>query len=87
MTAGGVLKVLFVALSLGLDVFAVSVGVGMKGAERAVKIRIGLAFAAAEVSMTVLGVLIGQAAGRLLGDAAGYLGFAALVAVGGYMIY
>jgi len=80
-------KVLFVALSLGLDVFAVSVGVGMKGTDRAVKIRIGAAFAFAEVSMTVLGVLLGQAAGHLLGDAAGYLGFAALTGVGGYMIY
>jgi putative Mn2+ efflux pump MntP len=80
-------KVLFVALSLGLDVFAVSVGVGMKGTDRAVKIRIGVAFALAEISMTVIGVLIGQAAGRLIGDAAGYLGFAALVGVGAYMIY
>jgi putative Mn2+ efflux pump MntP len=87
MTLIAFFKVLFVALSLGLDVFAVSVGVGMKGTDRAVKIRIGAAFAFAEVSMTVIGVLIGQAAGRLLGDAAGYLGFAALVGVGGYMIY
>jgi putative Mn2+ efflux pump MntP len=68
-------------------VFAVSVGVGMKGADRWVKIRIGAAFATAEVTMTVLGVVLGQAAGRFLGDAAGYLGFAALVGVGVYMIY
>jgi manganese efflux pump family protein len=87
MTLVAFFKVLFVALSLGLDVFAVSVGVGMKGTDRAVKIRIGAAFALAEISMTVIGVLIGQAAGRLLGDTAGYLGFAALVGVGGYMIY
>ncbi len=87
MTVVAFFKVLFVALSLGLDVFAVSVGVGMKGTDRAVKIRIGAAFAFAEVSMTVIGVLLGQAAGRLLGDAAGYLGFAALTGVGGYMIY
>jgi putative Mn2+ efflux pump MntP len=87
VTAGAFLKALVVALSLGLDVFAVSVGVGMKGAERAVKLRIGIAFAFAEVSMTVIGVLLGQAAGKLLGEGAGYLGFAALVGVGGYMIY
>jgi manganese efflux pump family protein len=87
VTAGAFIKIAFVALSLGLDVFAVSVGVGMKGTDRAVKIRIGTAFALAEVTMTVLGVLIGQAAGKLLGDTAGYLGFAALVGVGGYMIY
>jgi manganese efflux pump family protein len=87
VTIGAFLKIAFVALSLGLDVFAVSVGVGMKGTDRAIKIRIGAAFALAEVTMTVLGVLIGQAAGKLLGDTAGYLGFAALVGVGGYMIY
>jgi manganese efflux pump family protein len=87
VTVASFFKVLFVALSLGLDVFAVSVGVGMKGADRWVKIRIGAAFAVAEMTMTVLGVLLGQAAGHLLGDAAGYLGFAALVGVGGYMIY
>jgi putative Mn2+ efflux pump MntP len=87
VTVAAFFKVLFVALSLGLDVFAVSVGVGMKGADRWVKIRIGAAFAVAEMTMTVLGVLLGQAAGRLLGDAAGYLGFAALAGVGAYMIY
>jgi putative Mn2+ efflux pump MntP len=87
MSVAAFFKILFVALSLGLDVFAVSVGVGMKGTNRAVKLRIGAAFAAAEVSMTVVGVLLGRAAGRLFGDAAGYIGFAALVAVGAYMIY
>ena len=87
MSVATFFKILFVALSLGLDVFAVSVGVGMKGTNRAVKLRIGAAFAAAEVSMTVVGVLLGRAAGRLFGDAAGYIGFAALVGVGAYMIY
>jgi manganese efflux pump family protein len=87
MTVAAFFKILFVALSLGLDVFAVSVGAGMRGTDRAVKIRIGIAFTVAEVSMTVIGVLIGQAAGKLLGDAAGYLGFTALVGVGVYMMY
>ncbi len=87
MSIASFFKVLFVALSLGLDVFAVSVGVGMKGTDLAVKVRIGVAFAVAEVTMTVFGVLLGQAAGKLLGDAAGYLGFAALAGVGIYMIY
>ncbi|GAC1573529.1 MAG: hypothetical protein NVS3B7_04890 [Candidatus Elarobacter sp.] len=87
MTAGAFFKVLFVALSLGLDVFAVSVGVGMKGSDRWLKVRIGAAFTAAEVTMTILGVLLGQAAGKFFGDAAGYLGFTALVGVGAYMIY
>jgi len=87
VTLAAILTVTFVALSLGLDVFAVCVGVGMRGSDRGLKFRIGAAFATAEVSMTLIGVGLGQAAGQLLGDAAGYLGFAALVGVGCYMIY
>ncbi len=73
-------------MSLGLDVFAVSVGVGMRGMPAAVKWRIGIAFTTAEITMTLIGAGIGQAAGALLGDAAGYIGFAALVGVGIYMV-
>ncbi len=87
MNIAAFFKVVFVAASLGLDVFAVSVGVGMRGMTTAQKIRIGLAFTAAEVSMTVIGVGLGAVAGRLIGDVAGYLGFAALVAVGAYMVF
>jgi putative Mn2+ efflux pump MntP len=58
----------------------------MRGAVRSTRLRIGLAFTTAEVTMTVIGSGIGRAAGHLLGDAAGYLGFAALVGVGIYMV-
>lgn len=81
------IKIAFIALSLGLDVFAVCVGVGMRGTERGVKLRIGVAFATAEVGMTLVGVLIGSVAGKVLGDVAGYFGFAALTFVGVYMVY
>jgi putative Mn2+ efflux pump MntP len=74
-----------VALSLGLDVFAVSVGVGMRGVSSGTRWRIGIAFAVAEMTMTLVGAGLGAIAGRLLGDVAGYVGFAALVGVGGYM--
>jgi putative Mn2+ efflux pump MntP len=81
------LKIAFVALSLGLDVFAVCVGVGIRGADRALKLRIGIAFAGAEVTMTLVGVLLGATIGKYLGDLAGYLGFLALTIIGGYMIF
>ena len=87
MGISAVVKITFVALALALDVFAVSVGVGMKGTDRWLKVRIGAAFATADIGMTLLGVLLGSIAGRLLGDVAGYLGFTALVGVGAYMIY
>lgn len=87
MTFTSILKVFFVAISLGLDVFAVGVGVGMGGVDRGTKIRIGVAFTLAEVTMTLVGAGLGKLAGDVIGDVAGYLGFAALVGVGIYMIY
>jgi putative Mn2+ efflux pump MntP len=81
------LKIFVVAFSLGLDVFAVGIGVGMRGASTALKIRIGIAFASAEVIMNLIGLGLGALAGQLLGAVAGYVGFAALIAVGGYMVF
>ena len=86
MSVTALFKVVLVAASLGLDVFAVSIGVGVRGLSTGVKVRIGIAFATAEVGMTVIGVGIGRVAGALLGDVAGYIGFAALVGVGVYMV-
>lgn len=80
------IKIAVVALSLALDVFAVCIGVGMRGTDLRSKLRIGAAFATAEIGMNVIGALLGATVGRLLGDIAGYLGFAALVGVGIYMI-
>lgn len=79
-------KVFIVALAVALDVFAVGVGVGIRGVTRASKVRIGIAFACAEVGMTILGAALGLLLGKLIGDVAGYLGFAALFGVGAYMI-
>ena len=81
------LKVALIALSLSLDVFAVCVGVGMRGVTAKMRWRIGLAFASAEVLMNLLGVGLGAVTGRLLGDFAGDLGFIALIGVGLYMCY
>ncbi|HET7813558.1 MAG TPA: manganese efflux pump [Candidatus Baltobacteraceae bacterium] len=81
------IKILVVALSLGLDVFAVGIGAGMRVTDARIKVRIGAAFASAEVIMNLIGLGLGKAAGALIGDVAGYIGFVALVGVGIYMIY
>ena len=81
----GLLKIFLVAVCLGLDVFAVGIGVGMRGASWSAKARIGAAFASAEVIMNLAGVALGKVAGQIVGDFAGYIGFAALVGVGVYM--
>ncbi len=86
MISAAAIKIVVVALSLALDVFAVSIGVGVRGVPRAVKFRIGVAFASAEILMNLLGALLGIIVGRLLGDVAGYLGFIALTGVGLYMV-
>jgi manganese efflux pump family protein len=79
-------KIFIVAIALALDVFAVAVGVGVRGIPRHRRIRIGIAFASAEITMNLIGAGLGIAAGRLIGDYAGYMGFGALVAVGIYMM-
>jgi len=79
-------KVALLAVSLALDVFAVCVGVGVRGHTRWEKVRVGLTFAGAEVIMNLLGLGLGRVIGALIGEAAAYLGFAALVGVGVYMV-
>jgi putative Mn2+ efflux pump MntP len=79
-------RVALVAASLGLDTFAVAVGIGVRGLPGHARLRVGVSFASAEVLMTFLGSIFGRGAQALLGDVAGYLGFAALVGVGLYMI-
>lgn len=79
-------KIAILALALALDVFAVSVGVGVRGASRGAKVRIGAAFACAEIGMNLAGAAIGVLAGRLVGEIAAYAGFAALFCLGAYMI-
>lgn len=86
MLSSSFARLVLVAVSLGLDVFAVCIGVGVRGASTSAKIRIGAAFAAAEVSMTVIGAGLGRVVGMLIGGAAAYVGFAALIGVGVYMI-
>jgi manganese efflux pump family protein len=81
-----IFKIFIVALALALDVFAVGVGVGVRGVRRHHKLRIGIAFACAEVSMNIIGAGLGLLAGRLIGDFAGYIGFAALFGLGLYMV-
>src|SRR5579872_1601295 len=79
------LKVCVIAVSVALDVFAVCVGVGVRGHSAGEKIRIGLAFGGAEVVMNLIGAGLGHVVGNLIGGVAAYLGFAALLGLGIYM--
>jgi putative Mn2+ efflux pump MntP len=76
------LKILGIALAVGLDVLALSIAVGMMQVPWGARIRLGLAFSGAEVLMQVVGYAIGTGAGRLVGTIADYVGFAILAGVG-----
>jgi manganese efflux pump family protein len=80
-------KILAVAIAIGLDVFAISVGVGITKAEWSTRIRLGAAFATAEITMQVIGYELGTGAGKLFGEIAEWIGFVLLALVGAFMIH
>jgi putative Mn2+ efflux pump MntP len=73
-------------LSLGLDTLAVSLGLGMAGLPRSRWLRVGLTFACCEGAMPIIGLLVGQRLGALLGAVAAYLAAAILIVIGGLEI-
>ena len=79
-------KVIAVAIAVGLDVLAVSVGVGITRLLWDAKLRLGIAFASSEIIMQVVGYGLGTGAGRMVGGLASYVGFALLALVGAFMI-
>ncbi len=71
-----------IALAVGLDVLALSTGIGVLGVPWNIRLRVGAAFAAAEIVMQVVGAGIGAGAGRVAGEIAAYAGFAILFLIG-----
>lgn len=68
-------------VSLALDTFAVSLGLGLSGLPRSRWLRVGLLFACCEGVMPAVGLLIGQRLGAAFGEIATY-GAAILILVG-----
>ena len=79
-------KTFAVAFAVGLDVLAISVGVGVARLTFNASLRLGLAFAGSEIAMQMIGYALGVGAGRVLGDVAAYIGFALLAFIGVVMI-
>ncbi len=79
-------KVVAVAFAVGLDVLAVSVGVGVAGYAWSASLRLGLAFAGSEITMQLIGYELGAGAGRMLGEVATYAGLALLALIGAFML-
>jgi manganese efflux pump family protein len=79
-------KVFAVALAVGLDVLAISVGIGVAQLPFDQSLRPDVAFAGSEITMQVIGYALGSGAGQMLGDVAAYMGFALLAFIGFVMI-
>jgi putative Mn2+ efflux pump MntP len=81
-----VLKLILFVLPLGLDTFAVSAALGMRGLPARERLRVSLLMAGFEMAMPIIGLLLGHAVGHVIGDAADYLAIAVLALVGVWML-
>lgn len=79
-------KILAVALAVGLDVLAISLGIGVARLAYDASLRVGLAFAASEIAMQVVGYALGAGASHILGEIASGVGLALLAVIGALMI-
>jgi manganese efflux pump family protein len=76
------LRIGAVAIAIGLDVLALSIAVGIKGLPWGSRLRLGAAFAFAEIFMQVLGFVLGAGFGRIVGDVAAWIGLTVLAGIG-----
>jgi putative Mn2+ efflux pump MntP len=79
-----VIRLVLVAVALGLSNFAASIGIGLAGVDAGVRLRVGLAFGLFEVTMPVIGLLLGHHLAHAIGSASAYVGGGLLVATGAY---
>lgn len=78
------LALLLVAASVGLDNFAVAVGLGLGGVSNQTRLRVGLVFGAFEAGMPVAGLLLGHSLAHRLGHATSWVGGGLLIVTGAY---
>jgi putative Mn2+ efflux pump MntP len=81
-----ILKLILLVLPLGLDTFAVSSALGLRGLPREQRLRVSLLLSSFEAAMPLIGLLLGHALGTAIGSAADYLAIAILAAVGIWML-
>jgi putative Mn2+ efflux pump MntP len=80
------LKLILFVLPLGLDTFAVAAALGMRGLTSRERLRVSLLMSGFEMAMPVVGLLLGNALGRLVGGAADYVAIGVLGLLGLWMI-
>jgi manganese efflux pump family protein len=77
-----VFALLLLAVALGLSNFAAAIGIGVSGVRGRARVQIAVVFGVFEAGMPVLGVALGQGVAASLGQAARWLGGAALIVIG-----
>lgn len=76
------IRILGVALAIGLDVLALSTAIGIKEPPWGERIRLGIAFSSAEILMQLIGLSLGAGFGRLVGTVATWTGLVVLAGIG-----
>lgn len=79
--------VVAVAIALGADAFSMSLAIGLAGIRNSMILRLSLVVAAFHVFMPLIGIMLGQALGALLGRYASGIGALVLIVLGGRMLY
>lgn len=80
------IRILGVALAIGLDVLALSVAIGIKEPPWPQRIRLGLAFSTAEILMQLVGLSLGTGIGHLVGAVATWIGLLVLAGIGAWIL-
>jgi putative Mn2+ efflux pump MntP len=82
-----VLKLLLFVVPLGLDTFALAAALGVQGLDAGDRMRASLLMAGFEMTMPVVGLLLGHGLGAAVGGAADYVAAGCLAAVGVWMLF
>jgi manganese efflux pump family protein len=77
-----VFAVALLAVAVGLSNLAAAIGIGVSGVSRRTRVRVAVVFGVFEAGMPVVGLLLGHSLSAGLGQAARWLGAAALIIVG-----
>ena len=81
------LKLLLVAVSVGMSNFAASVGLSLRGVDAGLRLRVALLFGLFEGGMPVIGLIIGSDLAGSLGGSSRYIGGGLLIATGAYTAF
>lgn len=79
--------VVAVAIALGADAFSVSLAIGLSGVRKRMMLRLSLVVAVFHVVMPLVGMMLGQALGSILGRYASAIGALVLIGLGARMLY